>query len=178
MVAGVQINGLVQYELKRITRIPPYSHLLMYPSSEPNIVRSLVKFTFRGIFLRSINVPLMQSVPMFMFVNKIVKKKVRKRKIVIIILRIFLKLRTFLYQPFIACTNYNKEKRKTDVEKNTKLEQNEKRKNVIQTNIRSVGGVADVEVNGEAVSEEGVDVVSPPDDLTGVPVADRLAVSQ
>ena len=83
-----------------------------------------------------------------------------------------------MYQPFIACTNYNKEKRKTDVDKITKLEQKEKRKNVIQTNIRSVGGVADVELYGEAVSEEGVDVVSPPDDLTGVPVADRLAVSQ
>ena len=85
----------------------------MYPSSEPNIVRSLVKFTFRGIFLRSINVPLMQSVPMFMFVNKIVEKK-RKRNIVI---EDIPETKNVSVSAFYCMHELKSRKRKIDVEK-------------------------------------------------------------
>ena len=48
---------------------------------------------------------------------------------------------------------------------------------VICTDVRSVGGVVRVRVDGEAVSEEGVDLVTAPDHLPRVSVADSLTVS-
>lgn len=85
-----------------------------------------VKFTFRGIFLRSIRVPLIQSVA--------------EQNILY-----------FLNLTFV--------------------------KAVGDTDVRSVAGIVRVGVDSEAVSEEGVDLVTAPDNLPRVSVADSLAVS-